>query len=124
MKKIKWTYLNQEWSVNAWTEQEESEFTQLLSKWRQPEEPKTKEQEYLFVKVVFERRRTAQRYSYVAPTMLELKPWTPVQVEVLCEDGEIRQEAAWAVSAEMKPVSELRRIAAPFGGKLRKVVSK
>lgn len=81
------------------------------------------EEEYLFVKISFRKDLSGKHYSYVAPDMTELKQHTCVYVEVLEEDGYVAHEYAYVVSSEMKPVSELRRIAAPFGGKLRKVVS-
>lgn len=81
------------------------------------------EEECLFVKISFKEDLSGRHYSYVAPDMTELKQHTCVCVEVLEEDGYIAHEYAYVVSSEMKPVSELRRIAAPFGGKLRKVVS-
>lgn len=81
------------------------------------------EEEYLFVKVSFKQDLSGRHYSYVAPNMKDLQPHTCVCVEVLEENLYLTHEYAYVVSSEMKSVSELRRIAAPFGGKLRKVVS-
>ena len=81
------------------------------------------EEEYLFVTISFRKDLSGRHYSYVAPNMIGLKPRTCVRVEVLKENGYVARECAYVVGSEMKSVSEIRRIAAPFGGKLRKVVS-
>lgn len=126
MEKVKWNYDGQEWSVNVCTGEEE-EIVSLLRSVKTVTDVRiekndvTNEQMYLFVNVSFEQRRSCTRYSYVAPTMTSIKPWSKVLVEVLNPDMTISKKEAYAVSCEMKTVSELREIAKPFRGKLRKV---